>query len=71
MLPLQTILHPTDSLERSAVVFQDTSLLLQDKTVRLGVRHVGPLTALGFGEALVPAAPRTPSFPQRFGGRGP
>jgi nucleotide-binding universal stress UspA family protein len=56
MLPLRTILHPTDFSERSRAAFQMACVLAKDYGARVLVLHVGmpPIVAYGF-EGVLPS----------------
>jgi nucleotide-binding universal stress UspA family protein len=56
MLPIKTILHPTDFSEQSAQAFRAACALASDYGARLVVTHVLPLPLPAYGE-LGPLAP--------------
>jgi nucleotide-binding universal stress UspA family protein len=56
MLPLRTILHPTDYSEHSAYAFQVACALARDHGARLIVLHVAePLSAFYLEGAVIPS----------------
>jgi nucleotide-binding universal stress UspA family protein len=59
MLPIKTILHPTDFSDRSAYAFQFACALARDYGARLVVAHVNVPEVVVYGEMLapVPAVP--------------
>lgn len=63
MLPVQTILHPTDFSERSAYAFQLACSLARDYRARLVLLHVKPfpIASIAYGE-LAPLPPEPPDL---------
>jgi nucleotide-binding universal stress UspA family protein len=61
MLPIHTILHPTDFSERSALAFRLACALARDYGARLVVLHVTapPLVAYGEGVVIAPTEAET------------
>ncbi|MCI0705056.1 MAG: universal stress protein [Planctomycetia bacterium] len=57
MLPIHTILHPTDFSDRSWSALQLACSLARDYHARLVLLHVLPLPVVAFGEGVVPADP--------------
>jgi nucleotide-binding universal stress UspA family protein len=53
MLPIRTILHPTDFSERSRHALQVATALARDHGARLLVLHVAELPAAVYGEAVL------------------
>jgi len=58
MLPVKTILHPTDFSETSAHAFPLACALARDHGARLVVLHVAPLPVFLFGEGVIPPDPQ-------------
>jgi nucleotide-binding universal stress UspA family protein len=54
MLPVRTILHPTDFSERSRYAFALASGLARDHGARLVVLHVAPAPVVVYGEGVLP-----------------
>jgi nucleotide-binding universal stress UspA family protein len=52
MLPLRTILHPTDFSERSEFAFRLACSLAQDHGAKVAVLHVVPPPAVVYGETM-------------------
>ncbi|HEY8505794.1 MAG TPA: universal stress protein [Gemmataceae bacterium] len=57
MLPIRTVLHPTDFSENSAFALRLASSLARDYGGRLIVLHVAPPAIVGYGEGAVPPEP--------------
>jgi nucleotide-binding universal stress UspA family protein len=57
MLPVHTILHPTDFSERSRHAFGLACSLARDYGARLVLLHVIPTPIIGFGEGVIPPEP--------------
>src|SRR5229473_2727323 len=57
MLPIHTILHPTDFSERSTYAFQLACGLARDYGAHLIVLHVAATPTVVYGEGLVPPDP--------------
>src|SRR5438874_1488196 len=57
MLPIHTILHPTDFSERSAFAFRLACALARDYDARLVLVHVAVVPVVLYGEGVVPAQP--------------
>jgi nucleotide-binding universal stress UspA family protein len=57
MLPIRTILHPTDFSDRSAAALQLACALARDYGARLIVLHVTELPTVAYGEGVVPPNP--------------
>src|SRR5436190_15203621 len=55
MLPLHTILHPTDFSETCESAFRVATALARDYGARLILLHVMPLPDLAYGEGLIVA----------------
>jgi nucleotide-binding universal stress UspA family protein len=53
MLPIRTILHPTDFSERSCCALQLAAALARDHGARLLLLHVGELPSMAYGEAVL------------------
>jgi nucleotide-binding universal stress UspA family protein len=53
MLPMRTILHPTDFSERSRHALQVAAALARDHGARLLLLHIAELPAAAYGEAVV------------------
>ena len=53
MLPIRTILHPTDFSERSHYALHLAAALARDHGARLLLLHVGELPAVAYGEAVL------------------
>src|SRR5436853_254987 len=53
MLPIHTILHPTDFSDRSAYAFKVACALGRDYGARLVLLHVVPLPSAVYGEVVV------------------
>jgi nucleotide-binding universal stress UspA family protein len=64
MLPIHTILHPTDFSDRSGFAFRLACALARDYGARLILLHVAPLPVLIYGEGVVPPPPD--DYPQRL-----
>jgi universal stress protein A len=58
MLPIQTILHPTDFSERSGYAFQLACALARDYGARLVVLHVATPPTIVYGEGVLPPDPQ-------------
>jgi nucleotide-binding universal stress UspA family protein len=54
MLPIHTILHPTDFSERSGHAFRLACSLARDYKARLVVLHVLPPSIIAYGEGIIP-----------------
>jgi nucleotide-binding universal stress UspA family protein len=54
MLPIRTILHPTDFSDRSAYAFRLACALARDTGARLIVLHVAVPPVVAYGEGYVP-----------------
>jgi nucleotide-binding universal stress UspA family protein len=59
MLPIRTILHPTDFSDRSANALQLACALARDYCARLVVLHTETLPALAYGEGVIAPDPAT------------
>lgn len=57
MLPIRTILHPTDFSKRSSFAFRFSCALARDYGARLLLLHVGPKPIVMYGEGVIPADP--------------
>ena len=57
MLPIHTILHPTDFSDRSGHALQLASALARDYQARLVLLHVLPRPVIGYGEGVIPPEP--------------
>ena len=57
MLPIRTILHPTDFSERSRYALQLAAALARDHGARLLLLHVVELPAMAYAEAALVADP--------------
>jgi len=57
MLPIHTILHPTDFSDRSEFAFRLACALARDYGARLVLLHVAPLPVVVYGEGIVPPPP--------------
>jgi nucleotide-binding universal stress UspA family protein len=57
MLPIHTILHPTDFSDRSEHALHLACALARDYQTRLVLLHVIPSTIIGFGEGVIPPDP--------------
>lgn len=57
MLPIHTILHPTDFSERSEFAFRLACSLARDYNAHLILLHVEPLPTVVYGEGIVPFEP--------------
>ena len=57
MLPIHTILHPTDFSERSSHAFRLACALARDYDARLFVLHVLPPPIVIYGNGIVPPMP--------------
>ena len=57
MLPIQTVLHPTDFSERSGYAFRLACALTRDYGARLIVLHVAVPPTIVYGEGVVPPDP--------------
>ena len=54
MLPIQTLLHPTDFSDRSQNALVLASSLARDYGAHLILLHVLPRPIIGFGEGVIP-----------------
>lgn len=57
MLPIHTILHPTDFSDRSEFAFRLACTFARDCGARLILLHVAPVPVLVYGEGVVPPQP--------------
>jgi nucleotide-binding universal stress UspA family protein len=57
MLPIRTILHPTDFSDRSRNALQLAAALARDYRARLVLLHVLPRPVVAYGDGLVPPDP--------------
>jgi nucleotide-binding universal stress UspA family protein len=57
MLPIRTILHPTDFSEYSGYAFRLACALARDYGARLVVLHVAAPPVVVYGEGVLPPAP--------------
>jgi len=57
MLPIRTILHPTDFSDRSGYALHLASALARDYQARLVLLHVLARPVIGYGEGVVPPEP--------------
>jgi len=57
VLPIRTILHPTDFSDRSAHAFHLACALTRDYTARLVVLHVAVPPPVVYGEGILPPDP--------------
>jgi nucleotide-binding universal stress UspA family protein len=57
MLPIGTILHPTDFSDCATHAFRVAGALARDHGARLVVLHVAPLPVVVYGEGVVPPQP--------------
>lgn len=57
MLPIHTILHPTDYSERAEYAFRLACALAKDHGARLVVLHVAIPPTIVYGEGVVPPVP--------------
>lgn len=57
MLPIKTILHPTDFSERSGYAFQVACALARDYKARLVILHVALPPVVVYGAGIVPPEP--------------
>jgi nucleotide-binding universal stress UspA family protein len=57
VLPIHTIVHPTDFSERSANALQFACALARDYGARVVVLHVAPTPVIAYGEGVVPPEP--------------
>src|SRR5439155_12344152 len=57
MLPIHTILHPTDFSERSGYALPLACALARDYRARLVMLHVAMSPTIAYGEGVVPAEP--------------
>jgi nucleotide-binding universal stress UspA family protein len=57
MLPIHTILHPTDFSDHSGVAFRLACALARDYSARLVVLHVSSPPVLIYGEGVIPPQP--------------
>jgi len=57
MLPVQTILHPTDFSQQSQYAFQLACALARDHNARLLLLHVVTRPVLVYGEGFIPEDP--------------
>src|SRR5438874_1336035 len=65
MLPIHTILHPTDFSERSSYAFQLACSLARDSGARLIVLHVLERPVIGYTGVAMAAPPPPPSEEER------
>jgi nucleotide-binding universal stress UspA family protein len=65
MLPIRTILHPTDFSERAGYALQLAAALARDYGARLVVLHVVTPPTVVYGEAVVPVSPEELRAPAR------
>jgi nucleotide-binding universal stress UspA family protein len=54
MLPIKTILHPTDFSERSNAAFDLACSLARDYQAKIHILHVAPEPVVGYGQGIVP-----------------
>jgi len=54
MLPIHTILHPTDFSERSEYAFRLANILARDYDAQLIVLHVAPTPIVAYGDGFIP-----------------
>lgn len=54
MLPIRTILHPTDFSERARNALAVACAMARDYGARLIVAHVAPTPVMGFGQGVIP-----------------
>src|SRR5439155_9282380 len=54
MLPIRTILHPTDFSDRSAHALRLAGALARDYGARLVVLHVAEMPVVAYGEGVIP-----------------
>lgn len=57
MLPIQTILHPSDFSDRSNYALQMATALARDYQARLIIMHVIPQPIIAYGEGVIPPDP--------------
>lgn len=57
MLPIRTILHPTDFSDRAREAFRFATALARDYGANLIVLHVSPEPVFGFAQGVVPPDP--------------
>lgn len=57
MLPLKTVLHPTDFSASAAAAYRLACALARDANARLIVLHVAPEPTVVYGTGVVPADP--------------
>src|SRR5262245_6581425 len=57
MLPIHTVLHPTDFSDRSERALSLACALTRDYGARLVVLHVAPLPAMAYAEGVVAPDP--------------
>lgn len=57
MLPIRTILHPTDFSERAHAAFRLACAMARDYGARLVVAHVRPEPVVAYGQGVIPAPP--------------
>jgi len=57
MLPIRTILHPTDFSDRSGYALQLAAALSRDHAARLVILHVIPRPVVAYGEGVIPPDP--------------
>ncbi len=57
MLPVRTVLHPTDFSDSSAAAFRLACSLARDYGARLIVLHVAQPPVVAFGEGVIPPNP--------------
>ncbi len=57
MLPIHTVLHPTDFSERSQAAFQLACALARDYNARLVLLHIAPPPVIAYGEGVIPPDP--------------
>jgi nucleotide-binding universal stress UspA family protein len=65
MLPIRTILHPTDFSERAGYALHLAAALARDYGARLVVLHVVTPPTVVYGEAVVPVSPEELRAPAR------
>jgi nucleotide-binding universal stress UspA family protein len=57
MLPIRTILHPTDFSDRSGYALHLACALARDHGARVDILHVTPRPFLAYGEGVIPPDP--------------
>jgi nucleotide-binding universal stress UspA family protein len=57
MLPIRTILHPTDFSDRSRNALQLATALARDYRAKLVLLHVVPRPIVAFGDGVIPPEP--------------